>query len=271
MTSAKVMDAAPPLKAAALSDRTNVGLVLAFGPFFLEILFLEEKALSIPCTARKRHRGAAIRHFALPRDTARSAIRSTESPGAGAGPAHVEPAVAAVPEGSSPPIRRTIRRFAAPICLPRAPAGQWPPGRSGRHGPGRRRAGRFDQLRKERNRSCRSEGPKGRNRRELCSSGLNDPARPTGDRAVPTHSGSRPGRPSALRIRSREFFVSSALRNSPKPSKLCVDHPPAPHSGAAGRRPSSPCARAGRRSQAAAPRSHSQVPLCPKSVFTSRT
>ena len=57
-------------------------------------------------------------------------------------------------------------------------------------------------------RSFRSEGPKGRNRKERCSSGLNDhPARPLGgpddrsivrrptaDRTVSTPPGSRPGR-----------------------------------------------------------------------------
>ena len=40
-------------------------------------------------------------------------------------------------------------------------------------------------YRNERHRSFRSEGPKGRNRKERCSSGLNDPARPTVDRTIP--------------------------------------------------------------------------------------
>ena len=41
------------------------------------------------------------------------------------------------------------------------------------------------QLRKERNRSFGSECPKGRNRKERCSSGSNDPARPTAARDRP--------------------------------------------------------------------------------------
>ena len=43
----------------------------------------------------------------------------------------------------------------------------------------RDRTGRFFQLRKAGNRSFCSEGPKGRSRKERCSSGLNDPARPS--------------------------------------------------------------------------------------------
>ena len=58
--------------------------------------------------------------------------------------------------------------------------------------------------RSERNRSFRSEGSKGQNRKERCSkcsSGLNDPARPTADRTVSTPSDSRPFlRPAKPRI-----------------------------------------------------------------------
>ena len=124
----------------------------------------------------------------------------------------------------NPPIRRVDL---SATRRPRLPA------RSGRHGPGRRPAGRFVQLRKGRNCSFRSEGPKGRNRKERRK---NDPARPTSTRTVSTPFDSRtgPGRPEKRRFnilfpaKAREFFVSSALRNSLKPTKLRPDHPPAP-------------------------------------------
>ena len=47
---------------------------------------------------------------------------------------------------------------------------------------------------KERHSSFGSEGTKGRNRKERCSSRLSDPARPTVVRTVSTPPGSRPGR-----------------------------------------------------------------------------
>jgi hypothetical protein len=53
-------------------------------------------------------------------------------------------------------------------------------------------SGRIVQLRIERNSSSRSEGPKGRNREERCSSGLNDPARPAAVRPVPIRVPVRP-------------------------------------------------------------------------------
>ena len=61
-------------------------------------------------------------------------------------------ALVLTPPGSSPQIRREIRRFAASICQPRATRG-YPPdlGDTGRAVVGRGPAGRFDQLRKELN------------------------------------------------------------------------------------------------------------------------
>ena len=105
------------------------------------------------------------------------------------------------PAGSSPPIRREIRRFAASISACRDTLAG-------------RRAGRFVSLWKERHRSFRIEDPKGRNRKERCSSGVRDPARPTADRV-----NRFPTRPANPRFKSfysgARNFVSSALYPDP--------------------------------------------------------
>ena len=91
-------------------------------------------------------------------------------------------------------------------------------------------------------------------------------------------------------IKTRESFAPSVLRDSRKPATLCVDHPRLRASRRrreacarprARRRPvhaacpqpsaGSPLRAPARRSQAAAPHPHSQAPLCPASVFASRT
>ena len=155
-------------------------------------------------------------------------------------PTQLDPAVVLIPAGSSSPIRREIRRFAASIRLPRG-APRLPPGRSGRHGPGRRWAGRFVQLRKEHNRSLRGEDPKGRNRKERCSSGLKDPARPTADRTVSTRSGSRPDSGPA-KHRFKKFYsrlkpdLLGLCAFTEADQALCGSAPP-------DRRLPSPCAR----------------------------
>ena len=80
----------------------------------------------------------------------------------------------------------------------------------------------------------RNVSPKSRNRKENCPSGLSHPP----DAAV----GRKGADSNDSIINTREFFVSSALRIPPR----------------------LPCAR---RSRAVAPHLHSQVPLCPASVF----
>ena len=120
---------------------------------------------------------------------------------------------------------------------------------------------------KERNCSFRSEGPKGRNRKARCSSGWNDPARPTADRTVSTRSGKAQIQEVLLRIKTRKiFFCSRLFVCFPKRIKLRVGYRPAPRHGAC----ASPLRARARRSQAAAPHLHSQAPLCPAAVFASR-
>ena len=68
-----------------------------------------------------------------------------------------------------------------------------------------------------------------------------------------------------FRLKTREFFVSSAFAHSPKPpSFVWIALPRRPSAGA------SPLRARARRSQAAAPHPHSQVPACPASVFAYR-
>ena len=78
----------------------------------------------------------------------------------------------------------------------------------------------------------RSEGPKGQNRKELCSSGLNVPVRPTSDRPVSTQI-RFPNRPLAckeiqmirFRVKQKQIFYFFSLCAHPGwPTKLCVDH-----------------------------------------------
>ena len=86
---------------------------------------------------------------------------------------------------------------------------------------------------KERNCSFRSEGPKGRNRKARCSSGWNDPARPTADRTVSTRSGKAQIQEVLLRIKTRKiFFCSRLFVCFPKRIKLRVGYRPAPRHGA---------------------------------------
>ena len=70
-----------------------------------------------------------------------------------------------------------------------------------------------------------------------------------------------------FRVKTENPLPLQLLRIPPKPTKLSVDHPPAPPHVPAP--PLSVRARA-RRSQAAALHPHSQGPLCPVSVFASR-
>ena len=70
-----------------------------------------------------------------------------------------------------------------------------------------------------------------------------------------------------FRVKTENPLPLQLLRIPPKPTKLSVDHPPAPPHVPAP--PLSVRARA-RRSQAAAPHPHSQGSLCPVSVFASR-
>ena len=70
-------------------------------------------------------------------------------------------------------------------------------------------------FQKERRRSFRSEGPKGRNWKERCFSGLNDPARRTADRHG--QHGSRPGRQSPD-SNQENFALEMAVVPSPNQS-----------------------------------------------------
>ena len=99
---------------------------------------------------------------------------------------------------------------------------------------------------KECNPSFRSGGPKGRNRKECCSSRLNVPVPPTVDWPVSAQI-RFPNCPNSLRPVSGKlgfnFFYSGlkpenhlslqSLRISPKQTMLCVDYPPAGCAGPA--------------------------------------
>ena len=149
------------------------------------------------------------------------------------------------PAGPSPPIRREnppIREIGATRRLL---------ARSGRHGPGRRPAGRLVRLGKECNLSTnlpfRNEDPKGRTRKERCSSGLYDPSRPTANgitwiRALPATGleGNRTwvvtGR---FRVKTREYLpLQPCAFQHCRPGFAWIAHPRRP----SGLRLSSPCA-----------------------------
>ena len=103
--------------------------------------------------------------------------------------------------------------------------------------PGRRRAGRIVQLRKERNRSSRSKGPKCSYREERCSSRLNDQARPAAVRSMFIRfSGYDPARRSRSRLVARPILicfkrtglhpVPAYLRDLSTGTVLCEDSRP---------------------------------------------
>ena len=139
----------------------------------------------------------------------------------------------------------------------------------------RDRTGRSLQLRKAGDHSFCSD-PKGRSRKERCSSGLNDPARPSAARTVSTPSGSRTGRRPAKHI--FKTCYSGSIISSLQPCAFHQRRPGPCHSLLFSRFHQSRAARVAgaspllarpRRSQAAAPHPRSQAPLCPASVFAS--